>query len=457
MIMELRKTPETVVGLNKIENMNAYVSSTKVFIITDEVLLENTPTIQRIYDSLTNKNVKIFTKVEPNPTILNVEEGVKELNSFGDATIICVGGGSVIDCGKAVAFMADKGGNLSDYCIRLILDSNDKLIAPEAKVGFKMPYTRSRQFIAVPTTAGTGSETNGYAVISNAHRKLILSNKALVPDLCVLDASVTITAPSRVKSMCGFDAFTHATEALFSSKANTCTDMYALESIKKVYNNLGNFLENQVDASQEMLIGAHLAGISFYSSGLGLAHALGLPLTSKYGIPHGKTLAMTLPCILHKYKESRKDIFDKVEQVVGRSLEQIMLEIISYIDFSTTHVCNPTAQDIHELTEEALRDTAMFTVHGRYNRKIIYDLYCEILKSEHTYEYKDNEWKDSGDTLAKLEDNSQHIIKLIKERNNVSEEEATLELCHCMHKQLEYNRDNASSPHAYIIDYTNKS
>ena len=207
-----------------------------------------------------NLSVEVFDGVEPNPTDLNVEAGAEKLKELGDAVVMPIGGGSSMECGKSIALLASNPGKVEEM---------------QASV----PAPAAAPVIAVPTTAGTGSETNSACVITNTRlgRKTYVLHPSITPAFSVLDPELTIGLPTYPTATCGFDVLTHAVEAFVSVGANAYSDAIALEAIRKVAGNLRKVVTDgqDIEARSQMLLGSAMAAQAFNVSGLGSAHGTG--------------------------------------------------------------------------------------------------------------------------------------------------------------------------------------
>ncbi|MEM7767489.1 MAG: iron-containing alcohol dehydrogenase [Pseudomonadota bacterium] len=251
-----------------------------------------------------NIHVDVFDGVEPNPTDKNVEAGAKMLASLDNACVIPIGGGSSMDCGKAVALLAANGGTVEAM-----------------QAGTPKPATAP--VIAVPTTAGTGSETNGACVItrSGLGRKTYVVHPSILPAFAVLDADLTVGLPTYPTATCGFDVLTHATEAFVSVAANAYSDRIALEAIGKVAGNLRRVVEDgsDVDARAEMLMGSAMAAMAFNVAGLGTVHGTGHALSARLNAAHGQTLATMLPHVMDYNMAARGEKYAEVSKLLDPS------------------------------------------------------------------------------------------------------------------------------------------
>ena len=223
-----------------------------------------------------------FCRVMPNPTVAVVDEGLALYRSSGCDLLAAVGGGSALDAAKGIGLLASNGGRIADY-------------EGEDKVSKALP-----PFIAIATTAGTGSEVTQFAVISDEeHDKLTLVDRYLAPDVSVNDPEMMASMPPALTAATGMDALTHAVEAYVSRNAGPVTDAQAWKAVQLVAKNLPLAVRDGTDMSarENMCCASFLAGTAFNNAGLGLVHAMSHPLGGHYNLPHGLCNALLLPVV----------------------------------------------------------------------------------------------------------------------------------------------------------------
>ncbi len=226
----------------------------------------------------------VFAGAEPDPTDGNVLEGGALGRKFDAEAVIGIGGGSSMDCAKAIAAEIGSEGWIAAQ------DRPGEPVEVEQEV---VPI------VCVPTTAGTGSEVNPFSVITftETERKLVLNHESLYPCCAVLDPTLLVSAPKMVRVAAGLDALTHAVESYVSVNANAGTRKWAGESIRGVAKYLTRVAENakDMDAQAGMQRAAMVASLSFAQTRLGIVHAMALPLSALFGVPHGVANAILLP------------------------------------------------------------------------------------------------------------------------------------------------------------------
>ena len=260
-----------------------------VLLVTDKGIrgLGLTASIEKAIEDSGIK-LSIYDGTVPNPTTENVADALKMYKENGCEALIAFGGGSVMDCAKGVgARVARPRKSL-------------KQMKGVLKVGRKIPL-----LIAVPTTAGTGSETTLAAVItdSETRHKYAINDFPLIPRYALLKPEITVGLPKHITSTTGMDALTHAVEAYIGRSTTKETRAHALSAVKIIFENLVNVYNNGTDlkAREKMLKAAYEAGIAFTQSYVGYVHAIAHTLGGKYNTPHGLANAVILPYVLKKY------------------------------------------------------------------------------------------------------------------------------------------------------------
>lgn len=229
-------------------------------------------------------DVAVFDEVRPNPTTADVDRGTAFAKEKGVDLIVGLGGGSSMDAAKGINFLLTNGGRMQDY------KGNNKATRP------MLPL------IAIPTTSGTGSEAQSYAVIADAetHMKMACGDKKAAARIAILDAELTVTMPASVTAATGIDAMSHALESYVSTARNPVSMLVARRAWNLLARAFPIVLTNpdDVEARGAMLLGAHLAGMAIENSMLGATHALVNPLSAHFGTVHGVAIGIMLPHVL---------------------------------------------------------------------------------------------------------------------------------------------------------------
>src|SRR5215213_7063077 len=228
--------------------------------------------------------VEPFRDFGVNPDAASVERGRAFAAPLGVDSIVGLGGGSSLDCAKGINFLLTNGGRMQDY------------------VGYGRAPRPLLPMIGVPTTAGTGSEAQSYALISDerTHAKMACGDASAAFRVALLDPELTLSVPRGVAASAGFDAIAHAVETYVSTRRNLLSEIFSREAWRLLEGAYERSLAEaqDVEARGRMLLGAHLAGAAIESSMLGAAHACANPLTARYGAEHGAALAMLLPSVV---------------------------------------------------------------------------------------------------------------------------------------------------------------
>jgi len=229
-------------------------------------------------------HVDVFSDFGVNPDSDMVKAGSLFAAPLNIDSIVGLGGGSSLDCAKGINFLLTNGGTMADYR------------------GYGKVSTPLLPMIGVPTTAGTGSEAQSYAVIADAgtHMKMACGDPSAAVRVAILDPDLTTTAPRHVTAMAGFDAIAHAVETAVTARRTPMSDTFAHQAWRLLNDAFERVLLHpaDLDARAAMLLGSHLAGMAIEQSMLGAAHACANPLTARYNMPHGLALAILLPHVI---------------------------------------------------------------------------------------------------------------------------------------------------------------
>ena len=253
-------------------------------LVTDKVMVElgYSAAIVNILETA-GITVDVFSDTVPEPTVASISRGVDAFNTQPYDCIIALGGGSPIDSAKAIAILGKHGGQMKDYKFPRVVD--------EAGI----------PIIAIPTTAGTGSEVTRFTIITDEDttEKMLCVGLGFMPIAALVDYTLTQSLPARVTADTGIDALTHAIEAFVSRKANLYSDAQALSAMTLIAPNLRTvFADPSNDAAKEsMMLGATLAGIAFSNASVALVHGMSRPIGAAFHVPHGLSNAMLLPAV----------------------------------------------------------------------------------------------------------------------------------------------------------------
>jgi alcohol dehydrogenase len=272
-------------GLNRLGELARSLGGTQVLLVTDPGL-EHAGHPQRAEASIRDAGLEVFTfdGVKENPTEREVAEGTEFARRHCIDLIVAVGGGSSMDCAKGINFILTNGGRMSDY------------------KGFGKATRQMLPSIGVPTTAGTGSEAQSYALITDdsTHMKMACGDRKAAFRIAVLDPEVTVSQPQQVTAVTGIDAVAHAVESFVCTKRNPVSATWSLAAWRYLEPNFERVLEapDDLPARSSMLLGAHFAGVAIENSMLGVCHSCANPLTAHYGITHGTAVGLMLPHVI---------------------------------------------------------------------------------------------------------------------------------------------------------------
>lgn len=282
--------PNTYIGAGAIARTGEAIEKCgvrRVLVLTDE-LLNKMGLPEGMYRALTHSRIEydVFCMPTGEPGSNEVEAAARQAAESGCGAIVAFGGGSALDAAKAVALLlANPGSSVSD------LESAAQI------------HPRTMPLVAVPTTAGTGSEATTVTVITDSvrHIKRLLVHESLMPDLAIIDACLMLGVPQHVTAATGIDALTHAIEAYVASGATPMTQALAYRAIGLIGESLPIAVGkgSDVPAREAMALASYMAGIAFSNAGLGLCHAMSHQIGAAYNIPHGVANAIMLPSVMH--------------------------------------------------------------------------------------------------------------------------------------------------------------
>ena len=302
------RTPEMISGEGSLEKLPAFCKKKgwhKVMLVTDKTIL-SLGLIDHLVEGMkaVDMDGEIFSDVVPNPTIQNIEDGVKFYYENKCDHIVALGGGSVIDCAKGIGARIARPKKSVEKMKGVL------------KILKKLP-----PLIAVPTTSGTGSEATLAAVISNPdkHEKYPINDPSLIPHYAVMDPLLTIGLPKGLTATTGMDALTHAVEAFIGGEYTRQTKRQAIEATRLIFKYLKRAYDDGHDkeARNEMQHASYLAGCAFTRAYVGYVHAVAHTLGGQYGVPHGLANAILLPHVLEAYGKKAHKKLAKLADAVG--------------------------------------------------------------------------------------------------------------------------------------------
>lgn len=275
----------------------------KALVVTgkNSVKIGNAKKVTDMLESIGIDSV-VYSEITGEPCDYMIEEGAKVYKENGCDFLVSIGGGSPMDSMKAIGVVVACGGSINDYMGKVITTP----LAP---------------MVAIPTTAGTGSETTQFTIINNTveNIKMLLKGPALMPDIAVVDPYFTLTAPQKITSATGIDALCHAVESYTSVKAFPMADTMALSAVKRIFNSLYECYVNgsNVEARADMATAALEAGMSFNNSSVTIIHGMSRPIGALYHVPHGLSNAMLAPKCLEFAMSGCPERFCILAQTIG--------------------------------------------------------------------------------------------------------------------------------------------
>jgi alcohol dehydrogenase class IV len=285
--IELHLPQDILIGGGVSDDLAAHVVAVGIkrpLVVSDRFLLDKGPAgglVQRLSDA--GLAVATFGEVQPDPTAGNVLDALRALREHEADGVVAIGGGSPMDTAKAAAVLATNDGELPDFA------------------GYHQVPKPGLPLVAVPTTAGTGSEVTRVAVITDTDRdvKMMMLDGHLMARVAVADYKLTLSTPAALSANVGVDSLTHAIEAYVSTKATLLTDMLALKAARLIGAHLRRAVADGGDeeAREAMMIGATLAGAAFSNASVALVHGMSRPIGAHFHLPHGLSNALLLPTV----------------------------------------------------------------------------------------------------------------------------------------------------------------
>ncbi len=269
--------------------------------------LKKSGLVQKVSEKLQAAGVSTaeFTETEGNPSTDTVEKATAAFKESGADLIVAFGVGSPLDVAKAVAVTGTFGGKITDY------EGVGKVPGPVTKM------------LAIPTTAGTGSEVTSFSVITDHSRdyKLTVGSTYLLPEAVILDPELITTVPEKTAAYCGVDAMVHALESYISLASSPFSDMCALKALELLGKNIRKYVANRanIEAAEGMLLGSLFAGIAFSHARLGDVHAMSHPVSAFFDVPHGLANAVLLPVVVEFNKLAADDKFYAIYKRIAQS------------------------------------------------------------------------------------------------------------------------------------------
>ena len=249
---------------------------------------ENRGVVSTLLGALRSPDIRVFSGVQPNPTIASITAAAFEVLDPVPDVLIALGGGSAIDTAKGIAAIASPRCNAPGWLSSVLRDG-----APFPDDFFPL------SIVAIPTTAGTGSEVTSWGTVWDEvdGSKHSISHPLLFPETALLIAELTLTAPAELTLVTGLDAISHCMESVWNRRASAVSDAFAVAGLRKIFSALDRVIAapNDLDARRTMQEGALFGGMAISSNATALGHSMSYPLTSRFGMPHGLACSFTLP------------------------------------------------------------------------------------------------------------------------------------------------------------------
>jgi phosphonate metabolism-associated iron-containing alcohol dehydrogenase len=291
-------------SLEKIADVVESFKSNRIMLVTGRKSMKKLGVTDRIIDYLKNCRVVVYNKVEQNPDVSTVENGIRFLKDEKCDLVIGLGGGSAIDTAKAVSVLSKNQGPVDEY-----LFGKTKIV------------DRGVPLVAIPTTAGTGTEVTQYASIidETKKRKLSLSHEYIHPSIAIVDPTLTVTMPKFVTATTGLDALSQCIEAYWAKDRTPISDIFALKGIALIFNNLLNAFKHaeNTEFRERMALAALFSGIAINITKTTIVHSVSYPLTTHFKISHGLACALTLPSFIRYNSKVVRQRICNIAQAIG--------------------------------------------------------------------------------------------------------------------------------------------
>lgn len=295
---------------NKLAGEIKVLNTDKVLVVTDKGVV-SAGLLTDVEEALKNDGItyQVFDEIEPNPSTDTCYKGYEMAKEMGVGALLAVGGGSPMDVAKAIAVLMTNGGNLDEY------EGVDKF------------ENDPLPFLAIPTTAGTGSEVTTFSVITIRARnyKMTIVSTRILPRVAILDPVVLKTVPAHVAAACGMDALTHAIESYINLVASPATDAFGAEAMRLIGKYLRKYVANRsnMEAAAGMLVASNLAGVAFGIARLGNVHAMAHPLGGFFNVPHGVANAILLPHVMKFNMLADDGKYKRIAELLGEDVSRL--------------------------------------------------------------------------------------------------------------------------------------
>lgn len=383
-LLELRKfvAPEFIFGSGARLLVGRYVKNfggRKVLIVTDPNILD-LGLVNPVFDALKKEEIEyeIYSNVKPNPTATQVKGGSEVYVKDKCDLIIAVGGGSPMDCAKAIGIVSSNNKEIYEF------EGVDKVFVP------------SPPLICIPTTAGSAADLSQFAIITDNRRKLKMAiiSKTVVPDVALIDPETTLTMDKFLTICTGFDVLSHAVEAYVSNASSPFTDLHALKAIRLVASYLLPTINdlNNIDLRSKMMLSCSHAGLAFSNASLGLIHAMAHSLGGFLDLPHGECNTLLLDHVVEfnfeaevkKYRQIGKELGLRLEGLDDDEAKEMLIRGIREMKYQAgiTHSLKEVGvvpNDISELASKAMDDACIITNPKRPTQSDVEEIFKNAL------------------------------------------------------------------------------
>ncbi len=382
--LELRKfvAPEFIFGTDArlmVANYCKQLGGKKVLLVTDEGL-KKTPWLAEILSLLEKAEINyvVFSSVSPNPRDYETMLGAEVYKENNCNFIVALGGGSVLDCAKGIGIVSTNNKHIRTF------EGVDQIQRP-------MP-----PLICIPTTSGTAADVSQFAIISNFENryKMAIISKAVVPDVALIDPVVLTSMDSFLTACTGMDALSHAFEAFVSNANSPFTDLYSLEAIRLISENLSLSLQKPFDLQirGKMMLASLYAGLAFSNASLGCVHSLAHSLGGFLDLPHGECNAILLPHVVDYNYNAATDRYNRISEILGlptsgvatslikKSLMEYLFDLKTKLGIlSTLEKKKVGVSDIPILSDKAIKDPCNATNPRPPVRQDLETIYSEAM------------------------------------------------------------------------------
>lgn len=380
--LDLRKflAPEFVFGENARFQAGSYckkLGGRRVFLVTDTGLLK-TDWVSELESNLTSQKIEFvrFSTVSPNPRCNEVMAGVEEYRKSNSNIILAIGGGSVVDCAKGIGIVISNHGDIKQF------EGVDNIVRP-------MP-----PLICIPTTSGASADVSQFAIINNEEQsyKMAIISKAVVPDISLIDPVVLTTMDNSLTACTGMDALCHAFEAYVSNASSSITDLFALNAIKLLNENLVLCLNDplNIHIRGKVMLASLYAGLAFSNASLGCVHAMAHSLGGYLDLPHGECNAILLPHVVNYNFVTATEKYTRIAYELGfTNSSQLPAKefLFGYLQklkenlkiFSTLGKLGVTDEIIRHLASKAINDPCNATNPRPPKQEDLEDIYHSAL------------------------------------------------------------------------------